>query len=65
MCRSVPQIANAVTRMRTSLGPPDGIGAWIFHRPASGFDFSMAHMRSIFTFVRVVVSRVTGFLPVS
>src|SRR6185503_8975279 len=58
MWRSVPQIANAVTRMRTSLGPPVGIGASTRQSPGSGFDFSMAHIRSVFTGVRVAVSRV-------
>ena len=44
MWRSVPQIANAVTRIRTSFGPPEGIGPSILQSPGSAFDFSIAQV---------------------
>src|SRR5439155_9969975 len=44
MWRSVPQIAKAVTRILTSLGPTFGIGAVMRVRPGPGADFSIAHI---------------------
>src|SRR6267142_6559847 len=44
MWRSVPQIANAVTRTRTSLGPTDGIGTVVGWRPGPGDAFWIAHI---------------------
>src|SRR2546427_8129587 len=44
MWRSVPQMANAVTRIRTSFGPTFGTGAVTRVRPGPGADFSIAHI---------------------